>query len=303
MIDFFIAYRPLFDHFFLAIGFAFSQWIVLKAGVFSIATAGFASLGAYGAAILGVSYGWPAPLAIAAGGLVGVFAALFLSWPLARLRGVYQAIATLAFVQIVVSLTLYADGLTGGPMGFTNIPKVVGTVPLAIAAVLVIYLMATLNASRIGRAFEAIRQDEAMAASLGMSVKVHHLLAFAISGALAGVFGGLSAYHSYALEPNQFGFPFLVAILSYVVFGGRRTVTGPVVGAAVLIALPELARPLADNRILVYGLLLVLVMNFLPRGVADTVIDWVRQKRVARATAERADTKGPRTDPQPGAQA
>lgn len=288
MIDFFLAYRPLFDLFFLHLGFAYSQWIVLKAGVFSIATAGFAALGAYAAAILGVSYGWPAPVAILAAGFVGLVTALFLSWPLARLRGVYQAIATLAFVQIVVSLVLYAEPLTGGAMGFTGIPKVVTTPVLAAGALAVVWLMFAINRSRIGRSFEAIRQDEAMAASVGISVRAYHTLAFAISGALAGVFAGLEAFHFYALEPNQFGFPFLVAILSYVVLGGRRTVVGPIVGAAILIALPEISRPLAENRMVIYGLLLVLVMNFLPRGVADTLIDRLRRRRVARLKSDTA---------------
>ena len=282
MTDFFLAYRPLIDLFLLHIGFAFSQWIVLKAGVFSVATAGFAALGAYTAALVGVSLGLPPALGILAACLVGLAASLVLSWPLARLRGVYQAIATLAFVQIVVSLVLYAEPLTGGALGFTGIPKVVTTPVLLMAALLAIWLMVAIDRSRVGRAFEAIRQDEAMAASLGISVRLHHVIAFAISGALAGLFAGLEAFHSYALEPNQFGFPFLVAILSYVVLGGRRTVVGPIVGAAILIALPELSRPLAENRMVIYGVLLVLVMNFLPRGVADTFIDRMRRLRAAR---------------------
>ena len=91
-----------------------------------------------------------------------------------------------------------------------------------------------------------------MAASLGISITWHQALAFAISGALAGLFGGLEAYHSYALDPNQFGFHLLITVLSYVILGGRNSVIGPLIGTAILIILPELARPLAENRMIIY---------------------------------------------------
>lgn len=282
MIDFFIAYRPFFDLFLLHTGYAFSQFIVLRAGLFSVANAGLAAIGAYAAAILTLKYGVNPWLSLVAATMAGTAAALLLSWPLARLRGVYQAIATLAFVQIVVSLNLYAEGLTGGAMGLNGIPKVVGTLGLFLAAAAVFYLMLAIDATRIGRAFEAIRQDEAVAASLGVSVTFHQALAFALSGAIAGLFGGLEAFHGYALEPNQFGFNFLVAALSYVVLGGRRSVLGPVVGTAILVALPEIARPLAENRVLVYGILLMVVIAYLPRGVVDTVLEFVHRKRMAQ---------------------
>jgi branched-chain amino acid transport system permease protein len=289
MSDFFAAYRPLIDLFLLHVGYAFSQAIVLRAGVFSVATAGLAAIGAYAAAILGVSYHLNPWLAIVAGCAAGTIVALILSWPLARLRGVYQAIATLAFVQIVASLNLYAEPLTGGAMGFNNIPKLVGTPALLVAVAILVYVMYAIRSTRVGRAFEAIRQDEAMAASLGVSVTAYQALAFALSGAMAGLFGGLEAFHSYALEPNQFGFSLLVVILSYVVLGGRRSTIGPIVGTAFLIAILEIARPLAENRILVYGVLLVLIINYLPRGLADSLIEAVRRRRMTRLQAAVAE--------------
>jgi branched-chain amino acid transport system permease protein len=288
MIDFFLAYQPLVDVFLLHSGLAYSQYIVKRAGVFSVATAGFAAIGAYSAAILCVRYGVNPLAAILIATLLGTLAGVVLSWPLARLRDVYQAIATLAFVQVVVSLNLYAEPLTGGAMGFTGIPKHVGTLGLAAALAAVVYIIASINATRIGRAFEAIRQDEAMAASLGVSITGHQALAFALSGAIAGLFGALEALHGRALEPNQFGFALLIAALSYVVLGGRRSTIGPLVGTAVLVALPELARPLAENRLLVYGMLLMAVIAYLPRGVADTLIDLWRRRRMARIDARLA---------------
>jgi branched-chain amino acid transport system permease protein len=282
MIDLFIAYRPLVDLFLLHTGYALGQYIVLRAGVFSVANAGLSAIGAYLAAWLTLKTGLHPWLSLAAGTVAGTLVALLLSWPLARLRGVYQAIATLAFVQVVLSLNIYAEPITGGALGLNNIPKAVGTWTLLIAAAATIYFMLAISATRIGRAFDAIRQDEAVASSLGVNVTYYQALAFAISGAVAGLFGGLEAFHGYALTPNQFGFSFLVAALSYVVLGGRRSVWGPVVGAAVLVALPEIARPLAENRMLIYGALLMLVIAYLPRGVVDTLIEQVQKRRIAR---------------------
>jgi branched-chain amino acid transport system permease protein len=283
MIDFFIAYRPLFDLFFLHSGYALGQYIVLRAGVFSVANAGLAAIGAYSSALLVQKLGWHPVAGMIAGTIAGTAFGLFLSIPLARLRGVYQAIATLAFVQVVLSLNIYAESITGGALGLNEIPKRVGTWTLLVAMCAVFYLVWSLNRSRFGRAFDAIREDEAVAASLGISVVRHQALAFGLSGAIAGLFGGLEAFHGYALEPKQFDFSFLVAILSYVVLGGRRSVFGPIVGVAILVALPEFARFFADNRPLVYGALLIAVIAYLPRGVVDTTLEYMRARRLARS--------------------
>ena len=147
-----------------------------------------------------------------------------------------QAIASLAFVQIVVSFNFYAEGWTGGAQGFGGIPKLVGTGTLLIAALATFYLIYGLSQTRIGRAFDAAREDEAMASSLGVNVTWFQALAFGLSGLIAGLFGGLEALHSYAIEPNQFGFNLIIVILSYVVFGGRKSIWGPLVGTAILLA-------------------------------------------------------------------
>lgn len=282
MIQLFIAYQPLVDLFLLHSGLALGQYIVLRAGVFSVANAGLTAIGAYLSAWLTLKAGVHPALAVVAGTIAGTLVAMLLSWPLARLRGVYQAIATLAFVQVVLSLNVYSERFTGGAMGMNGIPKVVSTGTLLIALVATLYIMWSINRTRLGRAFDAIRQDETVAASLGTSVRYYQTVAFALSGAIAGFFGGLEAFHSYSIEPGRYGFDFLVAVLSYVVLGGRRSIWGPVVGTAVLLALPELARPLAEYRTLVYGLIMVAVMGYMPRGVFDTFVEYRHRKRMAR---------------------
>lgn len=282
MSGFIAGYIPLLDLYLIHLGLAFSQYIVLRAGVFSLATAALAGIGAYTAGIFAVKLGMHPVLGVLAGTLMGMAAAIVLSIPLARLRGVYQAIATVAFIQIFVSLNIYAEPITGGALGLNGIPKTVGTGILAIAAIAATYVIWAVERGRLGRAFNAIRQDEAVAASLGISIVRHQMLAFALSGALAGLFGALEAYHAYALDPNQFGFHLLITVLSYVILGGRNSVIGPVVGTAILIILPELARFLAEYRMVIYGVMLIIVINYMPKGIADTVRDAVRAGRLKR---------------------
>ena len=279
MMDFLRANQPVFDFFLLALGFAYSQQIVLRCGVFSLATAAFAALGAYASALLLTRVGLPAYLDIAAALLIGALAGWLVSIPLAHLRGVYQAIATLGLVEVIVSLALYAEPLTGGAVGLNSLPKLVGTPELLVAVLVTGYLVHAISGSGLGRSFDALRQDEMVASSLGVSSRKNHALAFVLSGAIGGLFGGLQALYAYSVQPTQFGFAFMVAALTAIILGGRRSLLGPAIGAAILTLLPELARPLAEYRPLVNGVILILVVVFLPQGAGDTLLAALRQRR------------------------
>jgi branched-chain amino acid transport system permease protein len=285
----------LTDFVLLNCGLALSQYVVLRAGVFSLATAGLAACGAYAAAILTQNYGVSPPLAIVVGTLAGTLMALILSVPLARLRGVYQAIATLAFVQITLSVILWATPVTGGATGINGLPKFATTPVLIVLVGLMIYILAMIGRSVIGRAFDTIRQDETVAVALGIPVSRYHALAFALSGAIAGLTGALIAYHNYSVTPEEFGFATLTAVLSYVVLGGRQSIGGPLVGAALLTILPELARPLAGNRMVLTGILLVAVIIYLPHGIVDTLLGYLRarRQRAAQRPPELSLDQGP----------
>lgn len=285
MIDFLRANQPVFDFFLLALGFAYSQQIVLRCGVFSLATAAFAALGAYACALLLTRVGVPAFVAIAAALAIGALAGWLVSVPLAHLRGVYQAIATLGLVEVVVSLALYAEPLTGGAVGLNSLPKLVGTPELLVAVLAVGYLVHALSGSGLGRGFDALRQDEMVAASLGVSARRNHALAFVLSGAIGGLFGGLQSLYAYSVQPTQFGFAFMVSSLTAIILGGRRSLLGPAIGAAILTLLPELARPLAEYRPLVNGLILILVVVFLPQGAGDTLFATLRHRRARQSAA------------------
>jgi branched-chain amino acid transport system permease protein len=141
--------------------------------------------------------------------------------------------------------------------------------------------MYVISRSSIGRAFDALRQDETVGATLGISIRKYHMIAFILSGALAGFFGGMQSLYTYSIEPEMFGFAFLVAALTYIILGGRGTVTGPIIGAAIMSLLPELARPLADNRQFFQGVLMMVMVAFMPHGVFDGFVLYMRKRRAA----------------------
>jgi branched-chain amino acid transport system permease protein len=269
-------WQPLFDLICIHCILAYSQYVALRAGLFSLATAGFASVGGYAGACLLKTLHWD-PVSSGLGAiLAGVAAGLFLSLPLARLRGAFQAIATIGFVQIMVSLTLYAAPITGGALGLNGIPKVATTIPLIVILALTIALLTTINRTGIGRAFDAIRQDYTMAGSLGISITTYFRYAFALSGGLGALGGCLLAFNTYSIQPEVFGFPLLVSAIAAVILGGRASVAGPAVGTIFLMVLPEIARPLADERLLVQGILLIAVIIYLPQGIVDSLLQRYR---------------------------
>jgi branched-chain amino acid transport system permease protein len=280
-----VAYQPYVDAICIGSGYALSQFVALRAGLFSLGSAGFASIGAYAAAIAFVRHGMPFGVALLFGTGAALFCGLLLSLPLARLRGHFQAVATVAFVEIVVSLALYFDKLTGGPSGINGIPKLVDTGELLLFVTCVLILLAVVERTGIGRAFGAIRQDDLVARSLGISVVRYHALAFGLSAAIAGLAGTLAAFNTYTIEPQQFGFPLLTAALGAVILGGRSSVFGPIVGTAIFVLLPELARPLSENRFLLDGVLIIASISFLPRGIVDSL---AQQRAVARERRARA---------------
>jgi branched-chain amino acid transport system permease protein len=275
-----LPFVPYVDAICISSIYALSQFVALRAGLFSLGSAGFASIGAYTAAIALVRYGVPAPAAIVLACVVAVACGLALSLPLARLRGHFQAVATVGFVEIIVSLALYFQKFTGGPAGINGIPKLVGTGTLVLFVAAIAAFIALVERTSVGRAFGAIRQDDIVARSLGVSVARYHRLAFALSAGIAGIGGALASFNTYSIEPQQFGFALLTLAVGAVILGGRSSVSGPIVGTAIFVLLPELARPLAENRFLLQGALLIVVITYLPQGIVDTL---KRRWAVARA--------------------
>lgn len=297
MITSLLAYRSLFDQILIFSLLAMSQCLVLRAGVFSLGTAAFAGISAYATAILITGYQVNPVIAIITGMLLATLVSAVMAFAMAHLRGVFQAVATLALVQIVVTLALGWDDVTRGALGINGIPKVATTGWLLFAVAAATALLITIGRSGIGRAFEVVREDEMVAVSLGISVPYHQRIAMILCGLLAGLGGALYACNSYAIHPTEFGFGMLVNVLTMAVLGGRKSVWGALLGAAVLTCLPELFRVFEDYRNVVQGLLLMLVIVFLPNGIVDSIVALIHDLRIRRsataASANQTEKKAP----------
>jgi branched-chain amino acid transport system permease protein len=268
---------------------AYSQQIVLKAGVFSFATVGLAAIGAYTTGALTVQAGVAPAVGVAAGTVAGGVAGAVVGLICFRLRGVYLAIATLAFILALQSLVYVVPGLTGGANGLVGIPAVLSFGLLVTAVAGCSLAMWLVNRSRIGIEFDAIRSDEEAAASLGVHVDRQRILALTISGVLAGLGGTLQAHYNFAVFPGDFGFTLMVAVVSYVILGGIGAWWGALLGTAVLVTLSEVLRAFGDLRPVLNGLVLILVVFFFPQGISGIVHRLLRRWR-SRAPGDGRDS-------------
>ncbi len=245
---------------------ALSMYVVLAVGQLSLGQAAFMGLGAYSGALMTLKLHLPFALVLPLSCVVPVLFALAIGLPTLRLSGVYLAIATIGLGEVLRALYLNAD-FTGGALGLSGIPQSADTweiYALLAAAILVLFLV---GRSRIGRAMEAMREDQMAAASMGVQLRRYKLGAFIASAVLAGLAGCLNAHVSSFIGPNEYGFEPAVTILSYALLGGIGTPLGPVIGAWVLTLLPELLRDISDLRMVVNGLIIVLAVLFLPGGI------------------------------------
>ncbi|RTL54185.1 MAG: branched-chain amino acid ABC transporter permease [Rhodocyclaceae bacterium] len=245
---------------------ALSIWLTLSCGLLSLANAAFMGIGAYVSALLTLNAGWAFPTVLLAGGIAPALVALVIGAPVLRLSGVYLAMATLAFGEVVRITVLNLD-ITGGPEGLNGIPLATEGWHIALLLLLAFYGLARLRRSKVGRAFEAIKEDEIAARLMGINVNRYKLLAFVLGGFIAGIAGALNAHFTFFISPREYGFEPAVDILTMAVLGGTGSLVGPALGAGILTLLPELLRFLHDFRSLVNGAVLVLVVLFLPKGI------------------------------------
>lgn len=259
-----------------------SLWYPLMAGQLSLASIGFYSLGGYIAAIMGTSpifAAWRETLGAAlypVEWLIAMLAScllgLLVGIPALRLRGIYLALATIAFVQVLNVVVLVLD-VTGGAVGLFGIPqpfeKRIGYLWF-FGPLLVLMLLFSWRLTRTvaGRSFMAIREDELAAQAMGISTTFEKVRAFVIGCGLAGVVGAMSAPFLNTWNARQSSFDASVACLAYVLIGGARSIWGPLLGAILLVALPEVLRPLKDARLIMNGIVLVVACIYLPQGIA-----------------------------------
>lgn len=260
--------------------------VVGYGGMLSLCHAAFYGLGAYIASLLMMQAHWPFLLSLVAAVVAVGAVAWLVSIPAIRLHGDFFVLATLGFQVIVFAILYNWVDVTRGPYGIPGVPRpsIFGlsiTSPPAflalafVAALVCCGVLWLLLASPYGRTLQAVREDEIAAASLGKDVNAFKRSAFAWAGAIAAVPGVLFATYSSYIDPTSFGLQESIFILCILILGGAGNLRGPIIGAAVLVLLPELLRFLripdsvaANLRQILYGLALVVMMRLRPQGIA-----------------------------------
>lgn len=260
------------------------------AGQVNLGQAGFMAVGGYTAGYIATQYDVEPLVGILAAITVAVLCSLVLSVVTVRLRGLYLALATLAFGLLVDSFAIGLIDITGGPSGLVGIPGFsVGSVDfdtplrmyylvLAIDAALVVLLAGAMR-SGFGRALQAIRTDQLAAAALGIPVVRLKVTALAISAGLAALSGALYAYFFHFLSPDMVGTPRSLELVAMLIIGGEGTLVGPVLGSVVLTLLPTVVEPLAIYKTFASGLLLVLFFLYLPEGIFGWAVARLQRHR------------------------
>jgi branched-chain amino acid transport system permease protein len=290
---------------------AYSFYVPFKTGQVSLGQAGFMAVGAYASAVATQKFAIPFPLALVFGGLLAGLIGVLVGFPALRIKGVYLLLLTLGFAEIISVVALSWD-YVGGAQGFRGIrynPYTLDYVIAIIVALLVFF--SRLERSSLGRAMDSIQQDEAAAEVMGIDVVRIKLLAFGLGALIAGLAGALYAHQATFMDSTTFNILLAVEILVFVVVGGASTYWGPLFGAVMLNAFPEVLRALREwlellpvqwvdvypmnvvysflrefldfenaKRLIAYGVILIVTMILRPNGLLTR--DSLRQWRLAR---------------------
>ena len=256
---------------------ALSLYITFATGQISLGHAGFMAIGGYTAAVLTVQTGTSLTVAIVAAALLAGLFGLLVGWPALRLGGIFLAIATLGF-GVIVMVFFENFPYTGGSMGMQGME---GTSIFLVYALLVVIVFLTwqLMKSSWGRSFEAVREDEIAAKAMGINVTVVKLTAFILGAALAGIAGALDAHYMFYIDAHNYTFGRSIEILLFLILGGSEIIWGPLLGALILTALPELLRFMAEFRMVFYGLLMMVMMIVRPQGIIDRRMFYRRRQK------------------------
>jgi branched-chain amino acid transport system permease protein len=265
-------------------------------GLISLCNASFMAAGAYGTALLVQRGGLPAFVALPAAALLTAVLGTIAGYPARRLSGLYLALVTLGFLELVeIAIEEFPD-LTGGIRGLKVGRPEFSWVTLqsekalylVVAGLTLFAIFAARNIqnSRYGRAFNALRQSPFAAQSLGISVPSMKIFAFALNAGFAGCAGGLFAIVAGFIDPTEFGVLESLRHITFIVVGGLGSVTGSVLGAALLTALPEILRGTKEYGELIYGLILLGTLLFMPRGIVGLLDRLPALKAPARVRKE-----------------
>jgi branched-chain amino acid transport system permease protein len=265
------------------------SWNIISGftGYTSFGHVAFYGIGAYACAILVADYQWPWLATLGAGALVAAVVALVVGYPVLRLKGPYFAIAMLGLAEGTRVVATVWDGLTHGGLGIslpsaeTSLPTYYAMLALTAVTTVVAYVV---GHSRFGIRLNAIREDEGAAEALGIDATRYKLVAFALSAVFPAVAGGIQAYKVLYIDPpSVFFVQITIAMALMSMLGGKGTVIGPIVGAVLLYTAQELTWVnFPSAHLIAYGLFIIVVARFMPRGLMGFAIDrgWIRKGMV-----------------------
>jgi branched-chain amino acid transport system permease protein len=258
-------------------------------GQISLGHAGFLGLGAYFSAVTVSTHGWPPLVALVVAAVVVGVLAFTVARPILRLKGHYLAMATLG-LGVIISIVLNQEAeITGGPdgmivasfsvFGFEFVKAWHWYWLVGVLLLLATWLSLNIIESPVGRALRAIHGSEVAAEVVGVDTTRFKTLVFVVSAVFASVVGSLSAHYVLFLSPQQAGFFHSIELVIMVVLGGMASTFGGIVGAAILTALPQFLTFLEDYEHMIFGLIMMLVMIFLPKGIVPSVAALFRRSK------------------------
>ena len=260
--------------------------LIFNSGQLSMGQGGIMTFGAYTAALLVTKLGCSTWIALGAAGAASTLLAFLVGYPFMRLKGIYFALMTVFLAEVIRLIAEQWRSVTGGSMGISNIPApdaiaipglfTIGfdskvsfyylTLILVLFALLVFY---ALERSRVGLTWFSVRESDSLAESVGIDTTSSQVLGFCIGAFFTGLAGALYAQYNTVITPSALGFTFSIYVLIYMMVGGSKSFAGTILGAIILTFLPEVARPLKAYQPFIFGGVVILVMFFLPQGLAS----------------------------------
>ena len=289
MIGWYEANIVLIEATFLNFLLALSIQVPLRVGVFSFAGVGSYGLGAYTAAILTIRYDVPAFVAIGAAVVFAAVVGYLFSLIVARLNGLYLAMATIAFVLIISVLATNGGELTGGANGLYGALSDLTTGGVVAVCVVVAFLLALTERGPLRRRIEAVREDPELSMSMGIGVVTVRQIAFTVSGALGACAGAMNALLRTTVSPEEINFHLIVLALTMVIIGGSRSWMGAFIGAVIFTWLPSMLATTGRWQDVVYGLIIILAAIFMPAGLLGLVQSLYQKLRGRSRTAAPAE--------------
>ena len=254
--------------------------LINLSGQLSLAHGGFVTLGAYTSAVLLVKTGLPSTwLALLASAVLAAVIAVLIGIPFSRLKGIYFTMVGIFFVQVIILTVQQWRSATGGASGLQRVPGPDSILGIEFASktsffflafvlmVISLLILWAIEHSRMGLTFQGIKQAASLAESVGINTTFYKVTAFALGGFFAGLMGGFYVQYVSAVDPTVFGFLPTIYMLIYVIVGGEGSFIGPMVGAALLTVLPEVARPLKSWMPLLFAAILMAIIFLMPEGL------------------------------------